>query len=221
MEWRGENGFINFMNWALANGYNDNLSIDRINNDGPYCPDNCRWTDARTQANNRRSSIYMTYNGETHTISDWALIMNISYATLHNRYVNMGWTVEQCLETPVNYYIHNITNSKGETHSLEEWAQITGISHKTLYDRIFRFGWNIDKALTDPTDQNVRYITYDGVTMNCSDWDKARGFLPCTVSGRLNKGYSVEYALNSPVKTKDEIKPINAIYFVDDNGKPI
>lgn len=220
-EWRGENGFINFMNWALANGYNDNLSIDRINNDGPYCPDNCRWTDARTQANNRRSSIYMTYNGETHTISDWSLIMNIPYATLHNRYINMGWTVEQCLETPVNYYIHNITNSNGETHSLEEWSQITGISHKTLYDRIFRFGWNIDKALTDPTDQNVRYITYDGVTMNCSDWDKARGFLPCTVSGRLNKGYSVEYALNSPVKTKDEIKPINAIYFVDDNGKPI
>lgn len=78
-EW---NSFENFRDWALNNGYEHGLTIDRRNNNGGYYPNNCRWVDDVTQANNRRSNHYITYNEETHTISEWSKIMNVQYTSL-------------------------------------------------------------------------------------------------------------------------------------------
>lgn len=63
--------FESFYEWSMNNGYNDNLSIDRINNDGNYCPENCRWVTAQEQSLNRRSNTFITYNGVTKHISEW------------------------------------------------------------------------------------------------------------------------------------------------------
>ena len=91
-----------------------------------------------------------------------------------------------------------------------------------IYDRIFRYNWNIDKALTEPVIDKVKYITYGGVTMNYSDWERARGFSSGTISHRINNGASIQDALNTPIKySDDKLMPINAIYFVDENDKPI
>ena len=96
-EWLSENGFPNFMKWALSNGYKDNLTLDRINNDGNYSPDNCRWVDSMTQANNTRQNKIISYNGESHTVAEWSRIRNIKYPTLVCR-INRGWDIERALE---------------------------------------------------------------------------------------------------------------------------
>ena len=74
-----------FRNWALNNGYSDELTLDRMDNDGMYCPDNCRWADHYTQMNNTRRTRHITYNNETHSISEWARKLGISKNTLYYR----------------------------------------------------------------------------------------------------------------------------------------
>lgn len=83
-EWK--NNFLSFYNWAINNGHREDLSIDRINNDGNYEPNNCRWATPKEQSNNTRRCIYVTYNNETHTITEWGRILNIDADTLLTRY---------------------------------------------------------------------------------------------------------------------------------------
>lgn len=86
-EW--QKSFISFKDWALAHGYKDNLSIDRINNDGNYEPSNCRWADAITQANNTSANRRITIDGETHTITEWERIMGYKHGVIFAR-LNYG-----------------------------------------------------------------------------------------------------------------------------------
>lgn len=72
-------GFINFYNWAMENGYKDNLTIDRIDNNKNYEPNNCRWATVEDQAKNRRCNHLITYKGKTHNLKEWAKIKKISY----------------------------------------------------------------------------------------------------------------------------------------------
>ena len=78
--------FNAFSEWALQNGYNDSLSIDRIDNNKNYEPNNCRWVDCKTQCRNRRSNVLFTYRGETKTLVEWSEIKGISYDKLQQRY---------------------------------------------------------------------------------------------------------------------------------------
>lgn len=94
-EWHN---FETFMKWALSHGYTDKLSIDRIDVDKDYSPDNCRWTDAVTQANNKSVNRNITFDDETHTIAEWARIKNMPYKKLWKRF-NLGWSVERALTT--------------------------------------------------------------------------------------------------------------------------
>lgn len=77
--------FSAFYEWATANGYKEGLSIDRINNDGPYSPENCRWVSAKEQANNRRSNRTIEYNGKSQTLAEWADELGIPRARIYKR----------------------------------------------------------------------------------------------------------------------------------------
>lgn len=90
------NDFINFYNWSMNNGYSDNLTLDRINNDGNYEPGNCRWTTPKVQANNRRTNKLLEYNGEIKTISQWCDTYDLNYWTILRRY-NKGWSPKEIL----------------------------------------------------------------------------------------------------------------------------
>ncbi len=100
-EWLDDHGFENFYKWAINNGYSDDLSIDRIDNDREYSPDNCRWATKKEQANNTRSTVFLTYKGEKKPASEWSKITGIPQDTLTTRKRN-GWTDEECIKTPLN-----------------------------------------------------------------------------------------------------------------------
>lgn len=83
-EWK--NDFKNFYDWAIDYGYDDTLTIDRIDFNGNYEPSNCRWSDMKTQGNNRRNNIFLNYQGKEMLLADVATILDLSYDCLLKRY---------------------------------------------------------------------------------------------------------------------------------------
>lgn len=93
-EWKD---FEKFSEWASNNGWFEGATIDRIDNNKGYYPENCRWATKKEQAHNRRTTRYITHNGETHCISEWCEILGVNKTLLYNR-LNRGWNEEQIFE---------------------------------------------------------------------------------------------------------------------------
>ncbi len=96
-EWQS---FEPFYEWSLKNGYSDDLSIDRIDVNGNYEPDNCRWATNITQSNNKRDTKRYLYKGEPHTIRELSILSGKSYGLIDKR-MRRGWSVEDAIEVPL------------------------------------------------------------------------------------------------------------------------
>lgn len=98
-EW---NDYLLFKKWALANGYCSDLTLDRINVNGDYEPDNCRWVTQQQQCRNKRDNHLITFDGVTRTMAEWSEITGIPYHTLKSRINRYGFTIDEALTLPVN-----------------------------------------------------------------------------------------------------------------------
>lgn len=103
-EWK--NDFKTFYDWSINNGYKEPLTIDRIDVNGNYEPNNCRWVDWKQQQQNKNSNINITYKNQTKCIAEWARIFNINRATLQWR-IKQGWKIDEALTTPVKTKYHH------------------------------------------------------------------------------------------------------------------
>lgn len=98
-EWR--NNFLAFRDWALCHGYQEGLTIDRIDNNQGYSPDNCRWTNRKVQQRNRRNNVYITYQGKTQTLVEWCEELDLKYKTINGR-IQSGWDKVRAITEPVH-----------------------------------------------------------------------------------------------------------------------
>lgn len=94
------NDFMAFYRWSMENGYKEGLTIDRIDTDGDYCPDNCRWVTRAEQASNRRSNIIVEYNGETMTLMQLIKKYNLKQSVVYQRHDN-GWAIDDIVNKSV------------------------------------------------------------------------------------------------------------------------
>lgn len=92
--------FENFSNWAKSNGYKDDLTIDRIDNNKGYCPENCRWADYKTQERNKSNNRIITINGVSRVLAEWGEIYGIKPATISYR-IKHNWEESRWLEKPI------------------------------------------------------------------------------------------------------------------------
>lgn len=141
----------NFIEWSIENNYEDNLTIDRINVNGNYEPDNCRWITLRDQTRNTRQNVIVEYKGEKKTLVEWCEELNLSYDPIHNR-IHNGWPVPMAFEKPL----------ASEYKSFSEICREHNIDQGTVRDRIMKFGWDYETALNTPTEgRGANGLTYN------------------------------------------------------------
>lgn len=145
-EW--EHDFGAFQKWSIEHGYKDYLTIERIDNDGPYSPENCRWATTKEQSHNKSTSRLITYNGETKALSAWADEIGIHKDTLLSR-LKKGLPLEEAFSKKLQKTQRFLTFN-GKTQNITDWARETGLNSNMITVRI-NSGWSVERALTTPS----------------------------------------------------------------------
>ena len=130
-----------FADWAISNGYKDNLTIERVDVNGDYCPENCIWIPLADQNFNKRQTLWVDYKGRHIQLIKLCNEKGKNYDTVHNRITKMGWDVERAIDTP----------SIREGESLMHKCTVRGLNYGTVRDRILKLGWTEEMALSVPT----------------------------------------------------------------------
>lgn len=98
--WHSTKGWLAFKTWALTHGYNDEMTIDRIDVNKGYSPENCRWVTMKVQGNNARSNRLITYKNKTQTLMMWCEELGLRYERVWFRLYKKHWTVDKAFEQP-------------------------------------------------------------------------------------------------------------------------
>lgn len=182
-----KNDFNKFLEWAESNGYKDGLSIERIDVNGNYCPENCTWIPLKVQAKNKRNTRLITYKGETHCLVDWAEKLGMNRGTLRRRLTETDWNIEEVFTKALREtHLRNITY-KGKTQSIRAWEKELGFGKNTLYKRIVENGMGVEEAFKLPVKRQI-HLTHNGETHCLKEWSLIYGKDESFFSRQLRKG---------------------------------
>lgn len=154
-----EYGFTNFYYWSMSNGYTDELTIDRIDVNGNYEPNNCRWATIIEQRNNMRSNVVLTYGGKTMTLKQWSDYLGISYKALCTRW-RSWYSVEDILTTPLRCSVKYV-DFDGKYLSVHDWAKLFKIKQDILSARLKRANYNLCDVYSKFSDMQEAYKLQD------------------------------------------------------------
>jgi len=143
-------GFKRFKKWALENGYKNELTIDRIDVNKGYSPENCRWITNKEQQNNRRDSHTVTYMGKTQTLAQWCEELNLDYDKTQMRINKLHWNIEKALEYKNDCREKLITHN-GKSQSLKKWCEELNLKSSVVYSRLTKYKWSVKRALETKT----------------------------------------------------------------------
>lgn len=153
-DWK--NNYTKFYNWAISNGYNNRLTIERINNNGNYEPNNCKWITLSDQTQNKRNNIILSAFGTTKTCKSWSKDKRcvVEYTTIIKR-LNRGWPTEEAIVTPKQSPSQHFITIFGETKNQKEWFKDPRcvVSRYIFLHRINN-GWTPEQALTTPKNEH-------------------------------------------------------------------
>lgn len=148
IEWQDD--FDAFADWAKSNGYDETLTIDRIDVNGNYEPSNCRWVSLKEQSRNMRKTVYAEYKGVKKPLIEWCEELGLVYDTIHDRITRRGWSVERAFEAKSQR--DDSFMSKCREHN---------INPGTVRDRIVKLGWDMERALNTPSQgRGANGLTY-------------------------------------------------------------
>lgn len=152
-EWIGDKGLDNFYEWAIANGFTGEkdskgynvLSIDRIDNNKGYSPQNCRWATREQQARNKSTTIWVNYKGEENTLKGFCEKLNLDYHAVFLRIYRRHWSIEKSLSEPIQKN-HQIEYN-GEILEFNTIARMNNIKPASLKYQWIKNNHDIYKAI--------------------------------------------------------------------------
>lgn len=183
-EWLSDK--IKFFNWSLDNGYNEGLSIDRIETDKDYEPNNCRWITMAEQQSNRTNNVFIEFNGKTKTISQWSRETGVDINLISSRY-HKG--ENDLFREPEESLIKVKIN--GEYKSLYELSDISGIPYSAIYQR-YNSGWAVENLTSELLTKKQKLIEINGVIHTLAEWAEISGITKSDIFNRILLGWDNE-----------------------------
>lgn len=213
-EW--QESFVAFRDWAFANGWSEDemyasgrnkLTIDRIDNDGDYCPENCRIITHNEQQYNKRTTVYVEFEGEKYTYKDLSILLGIPRTTLISR-VKRNWSEEKLLEEYHEKDMEKVEYN-GQKYSYVELAKLSGLPRKLIYQRVHQNGWSVKDAVEIPLNgfyPNETLYDYEGEKLCIAEIARRCGLNRTTLQYRLAHGWDIEKATKTNLMRKVKSK---------------